>query len=50
MVRQNRSVWFDGTTLVIEEELHDIWLVQLSSYRWWAYVGSREFRAYHVLL
>jgi hypothetical protein len=25
----------------------NIWLVQLSSYRLWAYVGPREFQAYH---
>lgn len=25
-----------------------VWLVQLSSYRLWAYVGEREFRAYHA--
>lgn len=24
-----------------------VWLVQLSSYRLWPYVGAREFRAYH---
>jgi hypothetical protein len=24
-----------------------VWLVQLSSYRLWPYVGNREFRAYH---
>jgi hypothetical protein len=26
----------------------NIWLVQLSSYRLWAYVGPREFQAYHI--
>jgi hypothetical protein len=25
-----------------------IWLVQLSSYRLWSYVGEREFAAYHL--
>jgi hypothetical protein len=25
-----------------------VWLVQLSSYRLWPYVGNREFRAYHA--
>ena len=25
-----------------------VWLVQLSSYRLWAYVGRNEFRAYHA--
>ena len=25
-----------------------VWLVQQSSYRLWAYVGDREFRAYHL--
>ncbi len=25
-----------------------IWLVQLSSYRLWAFVGAREFESYHV--
>jgi len=25
-----------------------VWLVQLSSYPLWAYVGGREFRAYHL--
>jgi hypothetical protein len=26
-----------------------VWLVQLSSYRLWAYVGEHEFGAYHVV-
>lgn len=26
----------------------NIWLVQLSSYSLWAYVGSREFETYHI--
>jgi len=25
-----------------------VWLVQLSAYRLWAFVGAREFRAYHA--
>lgn len=25
-----------------------VWLVRLSSYRLWAYVGQHEFRAYHA--
>lgn len=25
-----------------------VWLVQLSSYRLWAYVGPREFESYHI--
>ena len=25
-----------------------VWLVQLSSYRLWSYVGKNEFRAYHL--
>ena len=25
-----------------------VWLVQLSSYRLWTYVGEKEFRAYHA--
>jgi hypothetical protein len=29
--------------------LGQIWLVQLSSYRLWAYVGASEFEAYHLV-
>lgn len=37
-----------GTCALSLYGVGQIWLVQLSSYRLWTYVGPREFRAYHA--
>ena len=37
-----------GTCALSLYGVGQVWLVQLSSYRLWTYVGPREFRAYHA--
>jgi len=37
-----------GTCALSLYGMGQVWLVQLSSYRLWSYVGDREFRAYHL--
>ena len=37
-----------GTCALSLYGVGQVWLVQLSSYRLWAYVGPKEFRAYHA--
>jgi hypothetical protein len=37
-----------GTCALSLYGMGQVWLVQQSSYRLWAYVGDREFRAYHL--
>ena len=45
----NRSQWLLLVTCALSlYGVGNIWPVQLSSYRLWAYVGPREFRAYHL--
>jgi len=45
----NRSQWLLLVTCALSlYGVGNIWPVQLSSYRLWAYVGGREFRAYHL--
>ena len=45
----NASEWLLlGTCALSLYGTGQVWLVQLSSYRLWAYVGEREFQAYHA--
>jgi hypothetical protein len=37
-----------GTCALSLYGMGQVWLVQQSSYRLWAYVGDKEFRAYHL--
>ncbi|HLW91251.1 MAG TPA: hypothetical protein VKS78_08130 [Roseiarcus sp.] len=37
-----------ATTILSVYSVGQVWLVQLSSYRLWAFVGAGEFRAYHA--
>jgi hypothetical protein len=44
-----RKQWLLLVTCVLSiYGVGQVWLVQLSSYRLWAYVGQHEFRSYHV--
>jgi hypothetical protein len=44
----NKSQWLLlGTCALSLYGMGQVWLVQLSSYRLWAYVGELEFRSYH---
>jgi hypothetical protein len=44
----NKSQWLlMGATALSFYGVGQIWLVQVSSYPLWAYVGEKEFRAYH---
>jgi len=45
-----RSRWIlFGTCIMSMYGVGQVWLVQLSSYRLWAFVGQREFHAYHLI-
>jgi hypothetical protein len=45
----NESQWLlIGTCALSFYGVGQVWLVQLSSYPLWTYVGEREFRAYHA--
>jgi hypothetical protein len=44
----NKTQWLLlGTCALSLYGMGQVWLVQLSSYRLWAYVGESEFRSYH---
>jgi hypothetical protein len=44
----NKTQWLLlGTCALSFYGMGQVWLVQLSSYRLWAYVGESEFRSYH---
>jgi hypothetical protein len=44
-----RGSWLLFATAVLSVYgVGQVWLVQLSAYRLWAFVGVREFRAYHA--
>jgi hypothetical protein len=45
----NKGQWLlMGATALSFYGVGQIWLVQVSSYPLWAYVGEKEFRAYHL--